>query len=455
MVKIQAKSIKTIQLGHRGENEAREIIFDLADYISTYGPGTARLLHQRDGDPAPYIVPAAQSDTTLTWTVTDEDTAAPGTGSAELQWMVNSVLAKSDIWCTKTKAALDDGATAPPTGAEGWYQQLVAYIDSLRGEGVSEEQIAAAVEAYLEENPVDVPVTSVNGKIGAVKLTAEDVGAFAQDDLQAGVNTALAQAKASGEFDGPQGEQGPQGEKGDPGDTGPQGDTGPVGPAGPQGPAGADGADGATGADGKSAYQYAVEGGYTGTETEFAEKMAQERFANPNALTFTGAVTGSYDGSEALSVEIPSGGGGLSDYELIDTLDWSTNELAQFGAGKEYSFEEVQDIILVYTGLANDTTTVSGLSVNVNNIRLSSAAEPVSGKSGNPMNGYVFLRAIPGIGLFSLKPPGVNSDTNYGSTNANIAYNLNPVTEKITKFKIQNRAYSYRTNMGILKIYVR
>lgn len=33
---------------------------------------------------------------------------------------------------------------------------------------------------------------------------------------------------------------------------------------------------------------------------------------NPNALTFTGAVTGSYDGSAPLSVEIPSGGGGSS-----------------------------------------------------------------------------------------------------------------------------------------------
>ena len=31
---------------------------------------------------------------------------------------------------------------------------------------------------------------------------------------------------------------------------------------------------------------------------------------NPNALTFTGAVTGSYDGSAPLSVEIPSGGSG-------------------------------------------------------------------------------------------------------------------------------------------------
>lgn len=31
---------------------------------------------------------------------------------------------------------------------------------------------------------------------------------------------------------------------------------------------------------------------------------------NPNALTFTGAVEGSYDGSEAVTVNIPTGGGG-------------------------------------------------------------------------------------------------------------------------------------------------
>ena len=35
-------------------------------------------------------------------------------------------------------------------------------------------------------------------------------------------------------------------------------------------------------------------------------------FANPNALTFTGAVSATYDGSAPVSVEIPSGGGGGS-----------------------------------------------------------------------------------------------------------------------------------------------
>ena len=202
---------------------------------------------------------------------------------------------------------------------------------------------------------------------------------------------------------GPQGEQGPQGPRGEIGPRGPQGEQGIQGPAGPkgdtgeQGETGPQGPKGDTGADGKSAYQYAQDGGYHGTEAEFAAKLAQEQLTgttitltptqvynavsagipvkvqytdttygllsftafnvaeslkvivsqtivyyngvyilaelygvtesnawgsesttlaqktdipaalpNPNALTFTGAVTGNYDGSAPLQVEIPT-----------------------------------------------------------------------------------------------------------------------------------------------------
>lgn len=46
---------------------------------------------------------------------------------------------------------------------------------------------------------------------------------------------------------------------------------------------GKDGQNGVDGADGKSAYQYAQDGGYTGTEEEFAQKMAEE---NPTKEEF-------------------------------------------------------------------------------------------------------------------------------------------------------------------------
>ena len=49
-----------------------------------------------------------------------------------------------------------------------------------------------------------------------------------------------------------------------------------------------------------------------------------DKLPNPNALTFTGAVTGTYDGSEALTVEIPSGGGGISrDWAELGVIDFS------------------------------------------------------------------------------------------------------------------------------------
>lgn len=50
------------------------------------------------------------------------------------------------------------------------------------------DAIKNAVEDYLEQNPVEAPVQSVNGKTGKVKLTAKDVGAISQDDLQDSLN---------------------------------------------------------------------------------------------------------------------------------------------------------------------------------------------------------------------------------------------------------------------------
>ena len=75
--------------------------------------------------------------------------------------------------------------------------------------------------------------------------------------------------------------------KGDKGDTG------------AQGPKGDKGDTGSAGANGKSAYQYAVESGYTGTETEFAEKLAQEQLTG---TTGTLTPTQVYD---AVSAGVP------------------------------------------------------------------------------------------------------------------------------------------------------
>lgn len=64
--------------------------------------------------------------------------------------------------------------------------------------------------------------------------------------------------------------------------NGSKGSTGATGATGPQGPQGADGA------AGKTAYQYAQDGGYTGTENEFSTKLAEQAVSTaPQTLTDT------------------------------------------------------------------------------------------------------------------------------------------------------------------------
>ena len=112
--------------------------------------------------------------------------------------------------------------------------------------------------------------------------------AFTYSDFTAEQLAALKGEKGDTGAQGPKGDTGdigPQGSKGEKGDTGPRG---PQGEQGPQGDTGPKGDTGSTGADGKTAYQYAQEGGYTGTETEFAEKLAEEQLTGTtNELTPT------------------------------------------------------------------------------------------------------------------------------------------------------------------------
>ena len=90
-------------------------------------------------------------------------------------------------------------------------ENLVAAINEAAQSGsgdIDEDTIRDIIMDYLEENPIDAPVMSVNGQTGNVQLDATDVGAVPASELVNAINTALAVAKQSGEFDGNDGNDG-------------------------------------------------------------------------------------------------------------------------------------------------------------------------------------------------------------------------------------------------------
>ena len=169
------------------------------------------------------------------------------------------------------------GAPANPT--PDVYDQLMELIRGMGG--ASEEDIAKAVAGYLTEHPVkeaDPTVPAWAKEDSKPTYTAAEVGALSADTLQAATEAALAQAKASGEFDGKDGNTGPQGPKGDTGDTGPQGPKGDTGGTGPQGPKGDTGDTGPRGTAGHTP----VKGADYWTAADKAEIVADVLAALPD-----------------------------------------------------------------------------------------------------------------------------------------------------------------------------
>lgn len=125
---ISLTAPKRIMLGRREENEATQVVFDISYFIETFGEGTATLLAKRSKDVNAYPVAVTQENETVTWLVSNADTAYQGQGQAELMWFVGDVLAKSVAFPTWTDPDIGEEGEVPEP-YESWVTQLLEDID--------------------------------------------------------------------------------------------------------------------------------------------------------------------------------------------------------------------------------------------------------------------------------------------------------------------------------------
>ena len=229
----------------------------------------------------------------LIWEVTSADTAIAGNGTVELMGLADGKKKLSAITKTYIRATTTGATTEPPEPARPWVDQVLAAAE--RAEAAAERAESAgdsggsAGGIVIETDPTVYDWAKQPQK---PTYTADEINAIDKDALPQAIEAALAQAKESGEFDGA------PGLKGDPGADGgyyqpsvtdgvlswtPSKADMPSVPAsdvrGPAGQDGQPGKDGTPGAPGKTAYQYAQDGGYKGTEAEFAAKLAEEVYS--------------------------------------------------------------------------------------------------------------------------------------------------------------------------------
>lgn len=285
------------------------------------------------------------------------------------------------------------GAPADPT--PDVYDQIMEIIKGLGG--TDPEAIKTAVAEYLAAHPIEETDPTVPEWAKAETkptYSAAEVGAIAQSDLQAATDAALAQAKASGEFDGA------------------------TGPAGLQGPAGTPGKDGA-GMD--------ITGATVG---QIAKIAAVDESGVPTAWE---------------PVDMPGGGGAWE--KIIDT------EVMEATPRFTCNGLNCNEIYIKYSKMENATNINSAQDLYLNDTLIMSTATIVN-KSGGGVYGWTLCRNN-GIVWVVTKSNGAISESNLTPGLVYAQYNLISGVGTATTLKLETPASTYAPITGKLEVWVR
>ncbi len=170
-----------IALGKQGENQAVRVTLPNI----RAGAGSILLLHQRAADQQPYPVPVVEADGGIIWTVSSTDTAYPGRGQAELQWLgADGAVIKSVTYQTNVLRALTTPGAVPDEPLKPYTQAVARDAQAAKDAAANATESARSAEASA-------------GQAGLSAATAVEAARNAEAIVgQAGQSAQSAQAAA-------------------------------------------------------------------------------------------------------------------------------------------------------------------------------------------------------------------------------------------------------------------
>lgn len=181
-----------IQIGRATETGVRELRFDVSAWLRRWPEMEIAILPTAPGTAVKYPVVVRMDGAVAVWEISDSDTSQAGTGSVEIVGRCEGkqVVSASAAVIVLARTAGSEGDIPEP--AKPWVDAVLdaaeraeaaaERAESAGGGTVSPEAIAEAVEAYFEENPIDVTETDPTVPDWAKKpdkptYTPEEIGA--------------------------------------------------------------------------------------------------------------------------------------------------------------------------------------------------------------------------------------------------------------------------------------
>lgn len=328
---MRIERLRPLIIGHEMDNLTGVVEIDIAAWMTAYPELTRYTLAVTPPDGTPYFAPTEMEGTILRWIVRREDTANAGEGSYQIIATGENGEQKSTdfypLYICRNTPGLDGAPETLPDAALAWVSKVLDAAN--RAENAAERAEGAAAGS--------VPVAT-RDKVGVVRpgeglevekdgtlnvvgggggQPGKDGGYYVPNISEEGSLTWQA-SKENMPVVPPENIKGPKGDPGEPGGKGEPGEPGEPG---------------SPGAAGKTAYEYAKEGGYSGTEADFAAKLAKEI---PDTYTLPTA-------SETVKGGVKVGEGLQMDGDVLNVQDKVYTHIETFTFGEDMAFERTQE----------------------------------------------------------------------------------------------------------------
>ena len=165
------------------------------------GAGTVQLVHQRSDDQKPYPVPVTEDGDKVYWIVTRSDTAFPGRGQAELQWLgENGAVAKSITYQTNTTRSMAEPGPEPDEPLKPYTQAVAENAQAAKDAAANATEAARSAEASAGQAGLSAATAveaarNAEAIVGQAGQSAQSAQAAA---LAAAQNAAAAEAAEAG-----------------------------------------------------------------------------------------------------------------------------------------------------------------------------------------------------------------------------------------------------------------
>ena len=153
MERIYAVAREPILLGRMGEDRAREIAFDIGGWRKTYGEGNVQLLVRRSGEETMYPAALRTEGDLVLWVVTMADVAKVGRGGeCELGFVTSDgAIVKSETWETVVLPSMSCARSDAPQAEAAWLDEVRRTLAELSVLGENAREDIALSRVWAQE----------------------------------------------------------------------------------------------------------------------------------------------------------------------------------------------------------------------------------------------------------------------------------------------------------------